>query len=273
MTQKSSGIRTVTIRDLGRIFVQRFVIILLVMALSMGALFIADRITYEPEYSSTATLYILKQENSTNSTDTNTDFSLALSVVNDCTYLLKSHMVLDEVIEKLGLDLTYEELYNRVSARNPDDTRVLEVSVTADTPENAKEIVDEICSIGSDSIEDAMGFRQVNLYEKGTLETQPCNRTSLKTYAVVGLIAGLLTYLVFIVIFMLDDRLRTNEDIEKALGVSILGEIPNANHTHKGKYGYYGHYYKAYGKAYGQETGGRKKRTGSRTKSDGGESK
>ena len=245
MTQRSGNIKILNIRDLGRVLIHRLPIIILVMALSVGVLFGVNKMFFVPEYSSTATLYILRQGNDSSTTDTNNDFSLALSVVNDCNYLLKSHMVLDKVIKNLSLDMSYDELYKRVSTSNPEDSRVLEVTVTAGSPKEAKRIADEVCTIGADSIENAMGFRQVNLYEYGTKETTPSNLLSLRTYAIVGLIGGIIAYLIFLVIYMFDDRLRTNEEIERALGVTILGEIPNANGTHKGKYGYYGKYYQA----------------------------
>lgn len=245
MTPKSNMIKIITIKDLWNILLHKIPIILLSVALCTGGLFAFETVTYVPEYSSTATLYILRQGNDNSSTDTNNDFSLALSVVNDCTYLLKSHAVLDQVIKDLALDTTYENLYKRVSTKNPTDSRVLEVSVTADSPENAKRIVDEICTIGADSIENAMGFRQVNMYESGILESTPSNKIPLKTYLTVALIVGVVTYLIFVISYMLDDRLRSNEDIERALEVTILGEIPNANHSHKGKYGYYKKYYRA----------------------------
>ena len=50
---------------------------------------------------------------------------------------------------------------------NPEDTRILEVTVKADSPKMAKAIVDRICTIGAARIEDAMGFQQVNVYELG----------------------------------------------------------------------------------------------------------
>ena len=87
--------------------------------------------TFVPQYASTATLYILRQADGATASDASSDFSLALKVVNDCTYLLKSHTVLDEVISSLNLDMEYEDLYDCVSTSNPEDTRILEVTVKA----------------------------------------------------------------------------------------------------------------------------------------------
>lgn len=231
-------VRIVTLKDLWSIFIRRFWIMMLAAFVAMGGMFSVIRLTFVPEYESTATLYILKQEERENDMNSSEDFSLALKVVNDCDYLLKSHSVLDEVIDELGLTIPYEDLNESVSTSNPEDTRILEVTVISDSPQEAKRIVDSVCTVGAEKIEEAMGFKQVNLYELGTLNTDPCNVTSLVSYLLVGIIAAILVYTIFLIAFLVDDRIHTEEDIKRYLGLSILGDIPNANETKKGHYGY-----------------------------------
>lgn len=113
----------------------------------MGGLFAYVQLMFVPRYESTATLFILNLDNEVSVSSTYNSFNLALKVVNDCTYLLKSHTVLDEVIEELDLDIGYNELYTSCSTSNPEKTRILEVTDGAESPEEAKEIVDAICSI------------------------------------------------------------------------------------------------------------------------------
>ena len=125
----------------------------------------------------------------------------------------------------------------------------------SDSPENAKRIVDAICEIGQEQITEAMGFQQVNLYEYGTLNDKPCNTTSMTTYMLVGMIAAVLVYSIYLIIYLLDDRIRTEEDIERYLGLSVLGDIPNADDKKSRQYGYY----KAYG-AHGQKKTKKKRR-------------
>lgn len=85
-----------------------------------------------------------------------------------------------------------------VSTSNPEDTRILEVTVRSDSPENAKRIVDQVCTIGAQRIEDAMGFQQVNLYEFGTTDPEPCNRTGLTTFLLAAIAAALAAYVVLL---------------------------------------------------------------------------
>ena len=234
---QSNQSRIISLGDLKDELLGHIWVILGAALFCVAAFFAFNYFTFTPEYESKATLYILKQDNKSNDEYTSSDFSLALNVVNDCTYLLRSHKVLDEVITELNLDIGYDALTKKISTANPDGTRVLEVIVRADSPERAREIVNCVCKVGAEAITEAMGFQQVNLYEYGTLNRIPSNRTSYKTYVLIGLCAALLTYAVFLIVFLLNDRIRTEEDVHDYLGLSVLGEIPNANDKGHGRYG------------------------------------
>ena len=179
--EQENNARSVTIADLWDILVHRLWIIVLVSFLMTGVVFVYQTLTFQPRYTSTATLYILRQGEDESKSQAKEDFTLALNVVNDCTYILKSHAVLDEVTDLLSLDISYDALSKSLTTRNPDDTRILEVSIESESPEEAKRIVDSVCEIGSRKIQEAMGFNQVNLYEKGIIRSEPSNRTGLLT--------------------------------------------------------------------------------------------
>lgn len=244
---ENNNLRTITFKELWNIFISRIVVIVLVGAIVLVCGLIIGKITYKPKYESTATLYIIRENENvtTSSGEAYNEFTLALKVANDCTYLLKSRTVAEQVIDDLRLDMTYGELRGMVSVTNPTNTRILEVTVTADTPETAKLIVDRLCEVGRQHIAQAMGFEQVNLYEYGALENMPANSVNKMIYLVVAVAAAAVVYLVFVVAFLLDDRIRSLEDIERMMGLSILGEIPNFNSGGR-RYGY-GKYGKGYG--------------------------
>ena len=228
------SMRPIDIKDLWRIFLECFWIMAIAAVAVMVVMFIFVKITYKPKYESTASIYILKNESE--KALTSSDFSVALNVVDDCTFALKSHAVLDKVIEDLGLDTTYKKLYSSISVTNPKSTRYLQVTVTADTPEQAKEIVDSVCDNGVERIDAAMGVHQANIFEKGVLNTNPSNKTRLRYYVLAGAAAAVLVYAVFLIIFLLDDSIRTEEDIKEILGLTILGDIPNADEASGEKY-------------------------------------
>lgn len=228
--------RPVTVKELWGLLTQKLWVMLLAVVIAVGVVFAVLQVTYTPMYSSTATLYILRQNEDAAAGDTSDDFSLALKVVNDCTYLLKSRTVLNAVIDDLVLELSYEQLEKAISTVNPENTRILEVTVEAASPELAKQIVDKVCEIGQGSIAEAMGFRQVNLFERGTQNPEPSNTYSPAVYVLVAAAAAAAVYLVLLAVYLLDDSIKTSEDIEKYLGLSVLGEIPDMREAAKNHY-------------------------------------
>lgn len=235
----NSRLKTITLKDFFTLFYTRIWLIILIPVVCVGIVFVQQRFFFDPEYKATATLYILKQENEAGYNYTDSDFSLALDVVNDCTYILKSNVVLDQVISSLGLDMSYDDLYDRIETENPSDTRILEVSATTHSPSLSKKIADEVCMVGIDEITDAMGFEQVNLYAKGIEPSKPSNALGVVGYLLIGLMAAIVTYSVVLIVYIFDDCIRTKDDIETYLGVSILGDIPNFADGGKHYGGYY----------------------------------
>ena len=233
------NVRNITLKDLWELMLERLWIMILAAVIVTVGLWVGDSVLRTPEYESTATLYILRQDGETSSSDVSSDFSLALKVVNDCTYMLKSHSVLDALIEELGLDMDYDALYDCIHTYNPDDTRILEVTVTHVSIQEAKRIVDSLVNIGTVKINEAMGFEQVNLYEYGTVNEEPSNGFGLISCVLAGMICAILVYCGFLVAFLVDDRIRKEEDIERYLGLSILSVVPSVEETGKKKmYGY-----------------------------------
>lgn len=216
------------LRELWRLFVRHLGLLAAAAMAASAMLGIYQAATYEPMYGATATLYILRQEKEIpENAEVSEDFSLALKVVNDCTYLLKSHTVLDQVIRELELDMDYETLYDRISASNPDNTRILEVRAEASTPEQARMIVDRVCQLGRECITRAMGFEQVNLFEWGVAELEPCNRLHPGVYVLVGAAAAGVVYLILLAMAFGDDRIRSRGEIEQRLGLNVLAEVPD----------------------------------------------
>ncbi len=215
-------------RDLFSLFISNLWIMILAAVVVGGGIFAYSYVTYEPSYESTGSMYILRQGEIDDNIDYTSSFNVALSVVNDCKTLLTSHTVLDKVIEENDLQYTYDELKSLIEINNPSNTRYLEITVRANTPEEAKLVVDSISRIGEIEIDEVMGFNQINPFDSGTLSSEPCNSPFEFTFAMLGaIVAFILTFVVIILAFIFDDKVSDPEMVEKSLGLSVLAVIPN----------------------------------------------
>ncbi len=232
---------TISAEGLIKVFTKRFWILLLVGVLSFALMLLYTVVAFVPQYESTGRLYILRQPGE-NDSQQNADYQVSLLVTADCAQILTDHVVVDAVIEELGLDMTYEQLSRRIAVQNPTETRILYVTVTAGDPTEAKQIVDKVCEIGAEVITDLMGEDQAKFYGVGKVSEDPSNAPSVLFMGLISVALMIVVYIIFYIIFAINDHVGSGDAIEERLHVAILGDIPNANRRNKerGAYGKYG---------------------------------
>lgn len=203
---------------------KRVAIILAVTAVFALVAFVVSSFFVAPEYKASTRVYILNRIN--NQTLVSSDFSIANYMIKDYTILITGRNVTDKVVEKLDLEMSSDELSSKISVTAEENTRVLQISVTDPNPQRAAEIANSVREEASIQIKDIMNVDAVNLVYEASVPTAPStpdiSRNTL-TWAGIGLAIAVA---VFVVVFVLDDAIRTEEDAEHYLGLSVLGVIP-----------------------------------------------
>ncbi len=176
-----------------------------------------------PQYSSTSMMYILSKETTLTSL---ADLQIGSQLTEDYKVIVNSRPVLGEVIDSLALDMSYEQLLAKISIGNPTDTRILTVTVTDPDPYRAKAIVDCVAETASDYIGEIMEMIPPKIIENGTVATRKTSPSNGKN-AVLGALAGMVLVCGVIVIqVIMNDTVRTEEDVERYLGLTVLASVP-----------------------------------------------
>lgn len=218
--------------DIGELLIyllNRIWIVVLVTALcGVGAYFYA-KMTTVPLYRSTAKLFIISK-GSSDSLSTSA-VSIASKTVGDCMRLVADDTIVDKTIENLGLSISTEDLKAKIKTSTPDaDTSlIIEVSVSDEDPQLACDIANELCRVSTTEVRDIMGLNQVNIASAAKPASKPYNLTFMSTAAKFGAVGFVFTCLVLFVIFYFDDKIKTADDVEKYLGLTVLGVIPNTS--------------------------------------------
>lgn len=175
------------------------------------------------KYESDTSIYIYNQQTEN---VTYTDLQTGSTLTKDYEVLVKGRTVLESAIEMLGLDLTYEQISRMVSVNVPSSTRIVEISVQTTDPYLSRDIADAVREISSKSIAEVMGVDAVNVVEKANLPEEKCSPDITKFTALGGVLGVLLASGVLLALFLFNDTIRTQDDVEKYLGLSTLGVIP-----------------------------------------------
>lgn len=176
-----------------------------------------------PQYASEAKIYVLSKETTLTSL---ADLQIGSQLTKDYQVIIGSRPVMQDVIKKLDLDMDYRKLLEKVEITNPKDTRILNLKVTDPDPVLAKEIVDAVATSASDYIGELMEMTPPKLIEDGEISTKKVSPSVAKNALMGGLLAFLAVCAFFTVQFILNDTVKTEEDVEKYLGLPVLAMIP-----------------------------------------------
>jgi len=197
--------------------------IVLSAVLAAAVVFAYCKLLSVPQYESTAKLYVLSKSTSITSL---ADVQLGSSLTQDYMEVVNSRPVLEEVIEDLELSDTYEELRNRLTVENKDNTRILAITVRDPEPEQAKKIVDRVAKASADFIADRMDQDAPNVFENGYANKQKVSPATAKNTVIGGIIGGMLAVVLVVILHLMNDTIMTSDDMEKYLGINVLASIP-----------------------------------------------
>ena len=213
--------------DLMEIFglmLHRLWLIILCAVVVGAAAFGVSRYVLTEKYESTTRIYVLNRQN--DDTLTYSDVQLGTQLTKDFTQIIKSRYVLEQVIEICGIQDTSASLSSRVSVDTQSDTRIVSITVTDTDPAMAQYIANELREAAAQRIVSVMDIQAVNVVDEANLPTSPSAPNVLRWTAIGFLLGAFLCMAVVLIQFLLDDTIKTSDDIEKYLGLSTLGMIP-----------------------------------------------
>lgn len=203
---------------------KKIVIILAVCLIFTGAGLLYTACFVKPEYTANTRVYILSKNAESNTSYS--DLQLSSQLLNDYIVLIKGENVTKEVVSRLNLDMSYKQLAGMISVSNPDNARVVQISITDTDARRAADIANAVRDIASKQIKDIMAVDAINLVYEAQVPQEKSGPSIMKNTVIVGMLGLAAVIGVLTVIYLLDDAIRTEEDVQKYLGLSVLGVIP-----------------------------------------------
>ncbi len=205
--------------------------ILLAAIVGAAATFFYVRYSVTPIYQATSKLYIAGSETSISLSD----LQLGSTLAKDYQEVFKIWHIHEMVDEKLGLNYSYGRLGSMVSVSVPDGSHVLYIRINSADPEEARQLADTYAEVVQDFIANKMELRKPQLLEKAQKPSAPIS-PNIKSMVMTGFAGGGFAAAALIVfLFLLDDRIRTSDDIENATNLAVLGIIPRQEEANSKK--------------------------------------
>ncbi len=213
--------------DLGEVFhlvVSRLGVILL-SGILLGVLSIIGTMLFiTPKYESTTKIMVLNKQNS--DTLTSADMQTSTQLTKDYAELIQSRTVLEGVIAQLNLDMSYKELLDKVSVETSSDSRIVSICVTDEDPYTASEIANAVRDMAAEHIQSVMDIEAVNVVDSANIPNEKASPSLAKNGVIGGILGVIIAMAAVIIIYLTNDTIKVEEDVERYLGLSVLGSIP-----------------------------------------------
>lgn len=179
-----------------------------------------------PLYSASSMMYVMPDNSNSMNSSTLSDMQVGQQLTSDYSSMIKSRSFMEDVIKKLNLTIDYQQLLEKVEVTNPTSSRILQVTVNDPNPQTAADIANEMASVAETKLKEITGMQAIKIYEEAAVPDRPSS-PSLKKNCALGLLAGLvLAMAVVMILYLLDDTIKTEDDIEKYLGMTTLAVLP-----------------------------------------------
>ncbi|RLQ86726.1 Wzz/FepE/Etk N-terminal domain-containing protein [Planomicrobium sp. Y74] len=217
---------TISLQDLFKTIRKRLGLIALLTILAITIAGVISFLVLTPVYQ-TSTEILVNQSPTETGQLTNQNIQTDLQLINTYSGIIKSPVILGPVVEELNLDLSTEQLNDRITVSNADQSQIVNIAVQDEDPATAVDIANTTATIFESNIQDLMNVDNVTILSPAVLKENPSPvapnpMLNMAIAAVVGLMLGV--GIAFLLDY-LDTSMKDQQDIEDVLGLPLLGIV------------------------------------------------
>ena len=175
-----------------------------------------------PIYSATSKLYIMGRTG----TSIIADLQIGSYLTMDYQEVFQTWEVHQMVNEALGTDYSYSTLQGMLTVENPEDTAVLYITTRNPDAQLAADMANAYADAAKRFITETMGTDEPSTFSVA-LVPSVASSTSVTSYVIRGILVGtVLVGGILVVLFLLDNRPKSPEDILEFAGIPTLAVLP-----------------------------------------------
>ena len=208
-------------------YLKKYVLVIVAVSLVLIiGVFIYDKSIKKPLYTTYTTIILTKSnETQTGTTITQNDILLNQKLVETYSKIIKSKLVLEQVISETGVTYTAEELSENVSVEAYENTEMLKISVTDQDPELAANIANSIAQVFSGEIAKIYQINNISVVDVAVTPEEVSNNT-LKRDLLIALFVSIFgTIGVVFVVYYFDDTVKLTDDLEEEIGMPVVAKV------------------------------------------------
>ena len=219
---------TIDLLEILRLLKKNLLVILAVTILLAVAGYLVSTFAMTPQYEASATLIVNSREDqaAAQAPITNDQLTSATKLVDTYAVILISDTVLDKTISNLNLNMSYNDLVERVRIESVNSTQVMKITVKDTDPERAREIAADIVEQAPEIIIQTVKAGSVEIISQAKAEPEPVSPSKAKNTVLAGMLGLVISVGIVILRYLLNNKFMTDDDITNKLGLTVLGVIP-----------------------------------------------
>lgn len=222
---------TISLKEITEVIKKRLVLILTFI---LGAAFIVAVISYlvlTPKYQSSSQFIVNQTQQEEVGQFTQQDLRTNVEIINTYNVIISSTAILTPVIDELELDLTPGQLSDKISVSSEENSQVVTVTATDEDPAQAVNIANTTVEIFQEEIPSIMNVDNVAILTQAELSENPSPvaPNPVLNIAIGILLGAMVGVAVAFLLEYLDNTIKTEQDIEKQLGIPVLGVISHVD--------------------------------------------
>ena len=200
------------------------IILVLILFIILGYLYSYYYVV--PEYKSTSTLLLIPNDAET---VTSSDLTLNSGLISTYGNIAKNSKVLKQVINNLNLNISEEQLLNKIEINIIKDTHIMEMSVSDTDPQMAMNITKELANVFLNEIKQIYNLNNIGIVDEAQLPDAPYNINHMKDMLMFVCMGIVVSFAYIVIIYLFDNTIKKEEDIEEYIKIKSLGSVPINN--------------------------------------------
>lgn len=215
----------IDLRELIAMILRRWYIVLLCVVLAIGAAYWVSWFYLVPVYQAETTLFLGKEKDQIGALSI-ADLQTNNQLIEDYKGIVQSRQVAEAAIQSLGLDMDWTSFTEKVGVSSVGESRLFKITFDSTNPQLAADVTNELAKVIMTKAAEIIEVNNVKLIDSALVPLEPISPQKLRNLAIAGVLGLMIAFGIIFLIEFMDHTIKKPEDIERHLGLHVMGVIP-----------------------------------------------
>jgi capsular polysaccharide biosynthesis protein len=217
----------IDLKELFVIIIKKWWLIILLCGICAGAAYYITDEYVEPVYKAQTSLFLGKEEGEIAGIDISLQELQAYNqLITDYRALAGTRLILEQVIDELGLQMEASTLEENLTIESIDDSRLFTISFEHTNQELAADVANAVAEQLKNKATEIIQVQNIMIIDEALVPENPISPNKKMNTAIAGVLGIMLALFIIMLLHFLDNTIKDENDIEKQLGLTVIGVIP-----------------------------------------------